>query len=135
MPEVFLHKLGQRDHGVRTTNLDEFDDTGWGCVELDLTTLEGVVGRAMPPRNRSGGHNVSNVDVIALKESHVLSSTGLAQHDVVLNRSTGLILNLVLVQKSAHSVIILERGCKFGELEPPEILEGHGNQISNLIGL
>ena len=52
LPEVFLHQLCERDHGVRTTNLDEFDDASGRSVELNFTTLESVVSGAVTPWDR-----------------------------------------------------------------------------------
>ena len=109
LPEVLLHEFRKGNHGVRTTNLYEFDDTGGGRVELHFTTLESVVGGAVTPRNVGRGHNVSNVDIVTLKEAHVLGCPGLIQHNVVLNRCTGLILNLVLVNQFAKSMVFLQR--------------------------
>ena len=90
-----------------TTNLDEFDDAGGRSVELNFTTLESVVSGAVTPWDRSGRHNVRNVDVIAFEEANVLGSTGLVQHDIPLNRSAGLILDLVLVDQFPKSVVLV----------------------------
>ena len=80
--------LSHGDHGVSTSNRNEVNDTTGITVKRNLSTLDGVVGRLVPPADFCGLHDIANVHFISSKQAGVLSETAVLNHDIPLNGST-----------------------------------------------